>query len=80
MKLQTISLRRSDDLNEKWVQKQISDDPSILGLGDLFLKDKERIQRGAGRLDLLLQDLETLKRYEVEIQLGATDESLPDKS
>ena len=40
MKLQTISLRRSDDLNEKWVQKQISDDPSILGLGDLFLKDK----------------------------------------
>src|SRR3989442_12160081 len=28
-----------------------------------------------GRLDLLLQDPETLKRYEVEIQLGPTDES-----
>jgi hypothetical protein len=33
------------------------------------------MQPNAGRLDLLLQDPETLKRYEVEIQLGATDES-----
>lgn len=54
---------------------QVADDPSILGLGDLVLKDKERIQQGAGRLDLLLQDPETLKRYETEIQLGATDAS-----
>ena len=75
MKLQTISLRRSDRLNEKWVQEQIAEDPSILGLGDLILKDKERPQPAAGRLDLLLQDPETLKRYEVEIQLGSTDES-----
>ena len=74
MKLQSISLRRSDRLNEKWVQDQIADDPSVLGLGDLLLKDKERIQPNAGRLDLLLQDPESLKRYEVEIQLGATDE------
>jgi hypothetical protein len=44
-------------------------------LGDLILKDKERVQPTSGRLDLLLQDPETLKRYEVEIQLGATDES-----
>jgi predicted transport protein len=29
----------------------------------------------AGRLDLLLQDIETLRRYEVELQLGETDES-----
>lgn len=75
MKLQTISLRRSEQLSEKWVQDQIADDPSILSLGDLILRDKERPQPGAGRLDLLLQDPETLKRYEVEIQLGATDES-----
>ena len=75
MKLQAISLRRSQQLTEKWVQEQIADDPGILGLGDLVLKDKERVQAGAGRLDLLLQDRETLKRYEVEIQLGATDES-----
>ncbi len=75
MKLEAISIKRSSTLNEKWVQDQITEDPSILGLGDLVLKDKERIQQNAGRLDLLLQDPETLKRYEVEIQLGATDES-----
>jgi hypothetical protein len=75
MKLEAISIKRSSMLNEKWVQDQIAEDPSILGLGDLVLKDKERIQQNAGRLDLLLQDPETLKRYEVEIQLGATDES-----
>lgn len=75
MKLQTVSIRRSETLTEKWVQEQIADDPSIIGLGDLVLKDKERIQQGAGRLDLLLQDPESLKRYEVEIQVGATDES-----
>lgn len=75
MKLEAISLKRTDGLNEKWVQNIIADDPSILGLGDLILKDKERIQPSAGRLDLLLQDPETLKRYEVEIQLGSVDES-----
>lgn len=75
MKLESISLKRSNTLTEKWVQDQIVDDPAILGLGDLILKDKERVQPNAGRLDLLLQDPETLKRYEVEIQLGVTDES-----
>ena len=75
MKLDAVSIKRSNTLTEKWVQDQIAEDPSILGLGDLVLKDKERIQLNAGRLDLLLQDPETLKRYEVEIQLGATDES-----
>jgi hypothetical protein len=75
MKLESVSIKRTERLTEKWVQDQIADDPSLLGLGDLVLKDKERIQASAGRLDLLLQDPETLKRYEVEIQLGATDES-----
>jgi len=75
MKLESVSIKRSEQLTEKWVQDQIADDPSLLGLGDLVLKDRERIQANAGRLDLLLQDPESLKRYEVEIQLGATDES-----
>ena len=51
MKLESISLKRSDQLNEKWVQAQIADDPTILGLGDLVVKDKERMQtqrRSAG--------------------------------
>jgi hypothetical protein len=75
MKLEAVALTNCDQLSEKWVQDQIADDPSILSLGDLVVKDKERIQAGAGRLDLLLQDPETLKRYEVEIQIGPTDES-----
>src|SRR5574338_208671 len=70
-----IWLRDHPELNERWVQDQIADDPSILGLGELQLKDKERRQPHAGRLDLLLQDPDTDRRYEVEIQLGRTDES-----
>ena len=70
-----LSLKGHPDLNEKWVQDLIADDPSILGLGDLVLRDKERRQPRAGRLDLLLQDSDSQRRYEVEIQLGSTDES-----
>lgn len=75
IKLETISIKNSPDINEAWVQNVIYDDPSILGLGDVIPRDKERRQPNAGRLDLLLQDSETDKRYEVEIQLGATDEN-----
>jgi hypothetical protein len=62
-------------LNEKWVQARIAEDPSILNLGDLVLRDQERAQPRAGRLDLLLQDPESKRRYELELQPGATDES-----
>jgi predicted transport protein len=75
VKPERISLKDHTELDEKWVQERIADDPSILGLGDLILKDKERIQPKAGRLDILLQDAESNHRYEVEIQLGPTDES-----
>jgi hypothetical protein len=75
MSLKAISLKKHPSLNEAWVQDQIANNPSILGLGDLILRDKERIQGSAGRLDLLLQDPEIPKRYEVEVQLGSVDES-----
>ena len=70
-----ISLRNHPTLSEQWVQNIIADDPSVLGLGNLVLRDRERIQPKAGRLDLLLQDTETYKRFEVELQLGPTDET-----
>jgi len=70
-----ISLLNHSTLDEKWVQRIIAENPSILGLGDLILKDKERIHHKAGRLDLLLQDSESDRRYEVEVQLGKVDES-----
>lgn len=69
-----ISLRTHANLDERWLQKQISEDPSILGLGELTLLQRERIQPTGGRLDLLLED-DNNRRFEVEIQLGATDPS-----
>jgi len=74
-RLEKISIRNHPELSERWVQDRIADDPSILGLGDVILKDKERPQPNAGRLDLLLQDADGNRRYEVEIQLGKTNES-----
>ena len=74
-KFEPVSIRNHAELNERWVQDRIAEDPSILGLGDVVVKDRERIQPKAGRLDILLQDAESSRRYEVEIQLGATDES-----
>ncbi len=74
-KFEQLSIKDHPELSERWVQDRIAEDPSILGLGDIVLKDKERIQPRAGRLDLLLQDADTKLRYEVEIQLGSTNES-----
>jgi len=75
IKLERVFLQNHPDLDERWVQGRIAEDPAILGLGDLILKDKERNQPRAGRLDLLLQEPESNRRYEVEVQLGFTDES-----
>jgi hypothetical protein len=75
VKPERILLANHSQLNERWVQEHIAEDPSLLGLGDLELRGKERIQPHAGRLDLLFQDAETYKRYEVEVQLGKTDQS-----
>jgi hypothetical protein len=63
------------ELSEKWVQEQIAADPKMLSLGNIILKDKERMQPRAGRIDLLFQDADTNRQFEVELQLGKTDES-----
>lgn len=73
-KPEKLSIKSHPEVSEKVIQDIIANDPSIIGLGDLILKDKERMQPRAGRLDLLLVDPETSRRYEVEIQLGKTDE------
>ena len=70
-----VSISQLENIDEKVIQKIIAETPSIIGLGDIVLKDKERIQPKAGRLDLLMQDPDTNRRYEIEIQLGRTDES-----
>lgn len=66
---------KSLGISEVQIQELIANNPQILGLGDIVLLDKERRQNNAGRLDLLLQHIETKKRFEVEIQLGKIDES-----
>lgn len=70
-----VSLKAHQEFNEKWLQEKITNDVELLGLGDLIVKDVERRQPRSGRLDLLLHDPETNTRYEIELQLGATDES-----
>lgn len=68
---ETISLKTHPDFNEAWLQSRIADDPSIVGLGEVRLLDRERIHVGGGRLDLLLYDEDNNRRYEVELMLGA---------
>ena len=74
-KSKPVSLKNHPVYNEKWLQGLLVDDPGLLGLGDLIVKEVERRQPRAGRLDLLLSDPETHARYEAEIQLGSTDET-----
>jgi hypothetical protein len=78
----TIELRKSTPvelravgLDEKWLQDRISDDPSLLGLGELEIAGHEHRQPIGGRIDFLMRDTESETFYEVEIMLGALDES-----
>ena len=59
-KPERIWLKTHPELDECWLQDRIGEDPSLLGFGDLVLKDRDRIQPRAGRLDLLLQDVEMI--------------------
>lgn len=71
-----LSLKNHSLLNERWLQDRIEENPKLLDLpGDLIVLQKERPQPKAGRLDLLLKDQETGRRYAFELQLGVVDES-----
>jgi hypothetical protein len=66
---------RSLGLDEMWLQNQIAADTSLLGLGELELLKREKIQQSGGRIDFLMADPEGETRYEIEVMLGAVDES-----
>lgn len=66
---------RNAGKDEYWLQDMIYKRPSILGLGDLQLLNKEKSQSSGGRLDILLKDREDNTMYEVEVMLGETDPS-----
>lgn len=76
-KPEPITLKNHPEFTERWLTERIEEDTTILGLGELIVIERERQQDKAGRLDFLLADTdpEANQRYEVEIQLGATDES-----
>lgn len=66
---------RSVPLDERWLQDRIEEDPSLLGLGEVQVLKREKPQPTGGRIDFVLYDPDQEVRYEVEIMLGATDES-----
>jgi hypothetical protein len=66
---------RSLGLDEAWLQMQIAQDPSLLGLGELEVVKREKIQSSGGRLDFIMADPDGEIRYEIELMLGSTDES-----
>lgn len=72
--MEKVSIKNTPKINEDMIQKYISDNPSVLGLGDLTTLRREKIQPSKGRLDIMLQD-DNNTRFEVEVQLGATDPS-----
>src|SRR5882672_10038065 len=70
-----VSLRKDALVNEKWLHDKIAEDPQIIGLGEVRVLAREKAIPGGGRLDMLLFDDDNSRRYEVEIQFGATDPS-----
>jgi hypothetical protein len=70
----SISIRDAG-FDEYWLQDQICETPSCLGLGDLEFLTRERQQSSGGRLDILFKNPEDDTMYEVEVMLGETDET-----
>ena len=69
-----IYLKNNPEIKEDHIQSFIFDNPQVLGLGDLTPIRREKTQPAGGRLDILMAD-DNDTRYEIEIQLGATDPS-----
>ncbi len=73
--LENISLKNNQQIKEDKIQSFIYENPNVLGLGNLTPIHREKRQPSGGRLDILLGDEDDSIRYEVEVQLGATDPS-----
>ena len=73
----SVNMQHHPMISEQWLEDTIAEDPSLLGLGELEVIQRQKSQPTGGRLDLLLQNGNTTPstRYEAELQLGATDPS-----
>ena len=69
-----INLKNHPEIKEDAIQQFIFENPQVLGLGDISPIRREKVQPSGGRLDILMGD-DNDTRYEIEIQLGATDPS-----
>ena len=72
--MQRVDLKNNSQINETMIQDFIFNNPTVLGLGDITPIQREKYQPTGGRLDMLFA-ADNAMRYEVEIQLGATDHS-----
>lgn len=71
--LSKISLKNHPDIKEDLIQKYVYENPKVLGLGELLPIQRERVQPSGGRIDILMNSADEQTRYEIELQLGATD-------
>lgn len=72
---EVVSLRDDPKFDERWLEKQISERPNVLGLGEITILHSQLIHKEAGRLDLLAEDKENQYRYAIELMLGRLDKS-----
>ena len=70
----TITIKEAG-YDEKWLQDQIWNNPTCIGLGDLETVTKEKAVSSGGWLDILMKNPEDDSMYEVEVMLGETDPS-----
>src|SRR4051812_48565824 len=68
-----LRLTSHPTLNESWLRERIVDDPSVLGLGELRLADEGRLRDG--RLELLLRDPATGRRFTLLVRVGPAEEA-----
>jgi hypothetical protein len=68
-----VSLAEAN-ISEAEIEDWISKNTAVLGLGELDVK-RQRRQEAGGRLDMLLEDTDHDKRYEVELMRGSLDPS-----
>jgi hypothetical protein len=72
---QVVSLRADSNFDERWLEKQVIEQPVVLGLGNIKVLHSQLIHKDGGRLDLLAEDKENQYRYAIELMLGKLDKS-----
>jgi hypothetical protein len=62
------------NISEAEIEEWISNNPKVLGLGEVSVR-RQRRQEAGGRLDMLLEDSDNDRRYELELMRGSLDPS-----